>query len=363
MKIINKFILSNLIKLLFVTMILTTLILLSVDLFSNLNSYVQNNVSWDIIFNITIDYIPQAIMIVLAPTSLFCVTFFLSQLYANNEVIALLSSGLSLRNIYKKILLLMACITFIAFLFNENYVLESITRRTQFKNQIFNINYNLNNSNIGLLDSVNNNIIYANTYIEKDKTLFGVIVVQKNEDNEIIKRIDSKKAIWNSENKDWILQDVIISDIKEDNIEITMLDEVEDPNINLEPNLFRSITYDLQTMFFTSAIKYLNIQKKVNIRLWYQNMSEFLERLTAPFSAFFMVIIACSIDYRNKKNVFLFSIFNSIVIAVIFYVSKMLFQLTAKQAILSPYISITLPYVIILFIPLILNKLKSFSAT
>ncbi len=359
MKILNKYIIHSILKTLFTTLLLTILILLSVDLFSNFDAYVQNNVSFNQMFTITINYIPHAFIIVLPPTALFSVTFFLSQMYSNNEIIAILSSGISLKKVYSQILILMGLITIIAFIFNENIVLESRIERENTKSQVFNINYNLDNSNIGLIDSVNNNIIFANSYVEKSKSLFNVIIVLKDDSGKITERIDAKKAVWNEENNDWQLHNVIYSTIYDSKVEIEELEVYENPNINLEPNLFRNLSTDLQTMALESAIKYLKVQKKVNLQLWYENVSEFLDRLSAPFSAFIMTIIACSIDYRNRKNIFLFSIFNSVLIAVIYYVAKMIFQITSKQALINPYIAIVIPYIIILFVPFIYNKIKS----
>ncbi|MDC7244253.1 MAG: LptF/LptG family permease, partial [Sphaerochaetaceae bacterium] len=90
MKILNKYIISSLLKTLVTTLLLTILILLSVDLFSNFDSYVQNDVSLNQILAITVTYIPYAFITVLPPATLFSITFFLSQMFANNEIIALL---------------------------------------------------------------------------------------------------------------------------------------------------------------------------------------------------------------------------------------------------------------------------------
>lgn len=359
MKILNKYISLTLFKILISTIALTTLLLVCIDLFSNFDSYIQNNISWLNIFVLSVSLIPQSIILVLAPATLFSITFFLSQLYANNEIIAFLSSGISLKKIYSQILLIMLLITFFSSIFNENFVLQSKINREQLKNKLFNINYNFDNTNIGLIDSFNNTIIYANTYIEKEKTLYKVVVLKKDSSNNIIQRIDAKTAVWNNLNNDWILNDTIVNNINDDNIEVKSFEKYEDNSINLEPNLFRNLSSDIQTMLLSSAIKYLNIQKKVNLKLWYENISDFLDRLLKPFSAFLMTIIALSIDYKNKKNVFLFSIFNSVIIAVIYYVVNMVSLIMSKQAIINPYLGALLPYLVVLFVPFVLNNIKT----
>ncbi len=362
MKIINKYIYSNIIKILFSTLILTTLLLLSVDLFSNFDSYVQNNASWYDILNITLLYIPQALIIVFAPSTLFAITFFLSQMHTNNEVIALLSSGISTKHIYKMIFIIISIISICLFLFNENIVLESKIKYNNLKNTVFNINTNFDNSNIGLIDSYNNNVVYANRYIEKDQTLYEIVVVQKDTKNKIIQRIDAKKGVWDDKNKNWILSDVLITNIENEEIDTLKQDSYENKKISLEPSLFRSLDSNVQTMYFSNAIKYLSIQKKVNLRLWYENMSDFLDRLLEPFSILIMTIIACSIDYRGRKNVFLFSVFNSIILAVVYYVSKMVFQIVSKQGFINPFFASIIPYLLIIIVTLIFNKIKRISS-
>ncbi len=360
MKIITKHIYISILQILFITVLLTSLLLLSVDLFSNFDSYVQNNVSFLEIVKITILYLPQSIILVFAPATLFTITYFLSQMNSNNEVIALLTSGISINMIYKRILIMVSILTLLLFLFNENIVLQSKIDYNNKKNELFNISSNLDNNNIGLQDSLNNYIIYANRYTEKDKSLYNVIVVQKNNENKIVKRVDSKIGSWSEEKGYWIFRDVKISSIENDNVTIYNFENYEDSNINLSPNMFRNLSADIKTMYLHTALNYLNIQKKVNVRLWYQNMTDFLDRLFEPFAMLIMAIIACSIDYRGKKNVFLFSIFYSIILAVLYYVSKMIFQIMAKQSIINPIISSIIPFVVILIATYIFNKIKIF---
>lgn len=361
MKIITKHIFFSILKILIITVLLTSLLVLSVDLFSNFDSYAQNNVKIIDILRITIMYFPQAIILVFAPATLFTITFFLSQMNSNNEIIALLTSGISVNWIYKRILLLITILTFLLFLFNENLVIQSTINYNNKKNEAFNITSNFDNNNIGLQDSLNNYIIYANRYIEKDKVLYNLVVVQKDENNKVNKRIDAKTAKWDEEKQYWIFNDVKITTISNDNISITNFPNYEDKIINLSPNMFRNLSTDIKTMYLDSALKYLKIQEKVNIRLWYQNMTDFLDRLFEPFAMLIMAIIACSIDYRGKKNVFLFSIFNSIILAVIYYVSKMIFQIMAKQSLINPIVSSIIPFVIILMATFIFNRIKIFT--
>lgn len=358
MDILNRHITSSVVKIFLSTLSLCILLVLSVDLFSSLDQYVQNDVSIFEIIKITILYIPEASLLVLPPTILFSVTFFLSQLFTNNEMIALLSAGISYKRVIKPIIFFAIAIVFIFFIVSEGVSLNSKVDRESLKKQLFNSNNNgLNNTNITMRDDENNYVIYSSFYRENEKKLVDVILVHQNESGQIEYRMDSPTAIWSEENKDWIFNDAVISNISSDNSEITqkLIGKFENPKINLDPNLFRNLSNDINTLALSSAINYLNQQKKYDIDSWYINCTEFYDRLFSAFTAFVMVAIALSINYKGKKNIFLFAIFYSILVAVIYYVSKMLFQIVARQGVIQPIYSVLIPYAIVSIFVLISN--------
>jgi lipopolysaccharide export system permease protein len=331
---------------------------LSVDLFTNLDSYVKNDIAINDIFKITILYAPEASMLVLPPAMLFAVTFFLSQLFANNEMIALLSAGISYRKVVKPIIVFGILIAIAFFFISDGLSLTTKVDREAMKEQLFKSNESaLNNSNITMRDDEDNYVIYSSYYREDQKKLVNVILVKQDEKGRVQYRLDSPNASWNEDNLDWVFNDAVISHIASDNSEITqeLKSKYEDKAIDLDPNLFRNLSNDINTLELNSALNYLKQQKKYDIASWYINCTEFYDRLFSAFTAFVMVTIAISINYKGKKNVFLFAIFNSILVAVIYYVSKMLFQIICRQGIMHPIYSVLLPYAIVLIFTLISN--------
>ncbi len=94
MKLHDRYVTRSVTIVALLTLVLCTLMLLSVDLFSNLDAYLTNEVSPFTILSLTLLYIPQAVLFALGPSLLFSAAYFLSQLQANNEYICLLGSGL-----------------------------------------------------------------------------------------------------------------------------------------------------------------------------------------------------------------------------------------------------------------------------
>lgn len=358
MKILNKYIISSVTYVFFVSMILFVLLLLSVDLFSNFKSYVDNNIAISKIFQITILYAPEAIMLVLPPSILFSVTYFLSQLNFNNEMIAIYSTGIPNRKVTLPILFLGLIISFIFFLFNESIVLETKVNRESIKSELFVQNSNnLDNYNITIRDVESKYVIYSNYYKESEKKLISIILVKLDNNNNVLYRLDAPEAIWNNDNQDWVFKNVTINTLDENSKEIVKSSKslFENSEINLDPNLFKNLSNDINTLEFKSAMSILKQQKVYDKDSWYINKTEFYDRIFNSFTAFIMIIIAVSINYRNKKNVFLFSIFNSVIIAVFYYISSMLFQIFSRQGIIEPILSVLFPYLIVLLVTFLNN--------
>jgi lipopolysaccharide export system permease protein len=358
MDILNKHIVSSILKTFIATIMLCILLVLSVDLFTNLDSYVQNDIALLDILKVTLLYTPEAAMLVLPPSILFSVTFYLSQLFANNEMIALLSAGISYKKVIKPIIVMGIFLVIFFFFISDNLSLNTKVDREALKQQLFNSSDRaLNNSNITMRDDEDNYVIYSSYYREDQKKLVNVILVKQDENGKVDYRLDSPSAFWNPDNNDWIFNDVVISKVADDNSQIIqeLKSKYEDKTIDLDPNLFRNLSNDINTLELNSALNYLKQQKKYDIASWYINCTEFYDRLFSAFTAFVMITIAISINYKGKKNVFLFAIFNSILVAVIYYVSKMLFQIVCRQGIMHPIYSVILPYAIVLLFTLISN--------
>jgi lipopolysaccharide export system permease protein len=358
MKILDKYILNSVIKVFLTTLFMCVLLVLSVDLFANIDSYIKNDVALIKILEVTLLYAPEATMLVLPPTILFSVTFFLSQLYANNEMISLLSGGISYKRVISPIIILGLFFSLFFFVFNEGLSLNAKVDRASLQKELFNKESNdLNNSNITMRDSESNYVIYSSYYKESQKKLISVILVKQDSNNKVLYRVDAPEATWNEENGDWVFEDATISSVVGNNEKIEQSNKIkfEQKEINLDPNLFRNLSNDINTLQLNSAINYLKQQKKYDKISWYTNATEFYDRLFNSFTAFIMISIAVSINYRNKKNVFLFAIFNSIIVAVVYYVSKMLFQIMSRQGVIEPIYSVLIPYITVVLFTLLTN--------
>lgn len=75
MKLIDRYIIRTIALVASITLLLCTLMLLSVDLFANLDSYLTRSIPYPVIAKLTLLYAPEAVLFALGPSLLFSASF------------------------------------------------------------------------------------------------------------------------------------------------------------------------------------------------------------------------------------------------------------------------------------------------
>ena len=135
------------------------------------------------------------------------------------------------------------------------------------------------------------------------------------------------------------------------------VDELEVPLFNPEPRLFRTQNTTIETMDRDTAIDYLERLASSNHQAWQSSATDYLRRVCSPLAILVLMFISVSMGYNFKKNVLLFSIIQSLSIAVIYYVADMVFSIMGHQGAVSPYSAVIMPIVMTIILSLILSLL------
>jgi lipopolysaccharide export system permease protein len=360
MRLLDKHIVSTVAKVACITLLLCTFMLVSVDLFSNLDTYIQNNAPRFTIFKLSILHVPEAALYALAPSLLFSATFFFSQLQANNEMICLYNAGISYKRIVLPVLLLGLFFSLANFAVNELLAIPFTRQRSVMENEMFGLSSTYDNRNITLSDLEGGFVIHASSYNDSRKRISNVVLVLKDEKGNLVQRIDAPSATWEEENGYWIFKDVTIHSIQDQSFSLDAKQEktYTNPSINLEPNLFRNFSTNIKTMELGTAVRFLKRIKRLDPIQWDKYATDFASRIFGCLSPLVLLFIACTISYKYKKNVLLFSIIMSLCIAVVYYVIQMLSLILAKQGVIGPVWGMAIPMIMIVFIA-ILERLIS----
>ena len=81
----------------------------------------------------------------------------------------------------------------------------------------------------------------------------------------------------------------------------------------------------------------------------------YYKRIFSCLSPLIMMIIACSMNYRFRKNVLFMSLVCSIAVAVVYFVVQMMTEMMADQGVIAPYYGSLVPFAVILLLSAIIG--------
>lgn len=350
MKVRSRYTMTSIAKVGSITLILCTFMLISVDLFMNLDSFVTREIAPSVMFKLSLLYAPEALLLALAPSLLFSTTYFLSQLHANNEMITLLNAGISYKRIIGPILIVGLLFSFLQFGFQEQVAIPWTRARSALQDEQFGLRSTSDNRNITLSDPRGEFIVHASHYIDGQKILRGVTLLLLDKEGKLTTRYDANEATWDSELEVWTLHNVIQYETVALAVQSSREKSVIVKQFTLEPAYFKNISSDMKTMELAQALSYVRTIKEVQAKLWHELATDLSNRILSCLTPFILIFIACMIRFNFKKNILLFSIIYSLSIAVLYYVVQMVTLIMAKQGVIAPLWGMVIPMIVVLCI-------------
>ncbi len=353
MKKIDRYIIASILKASLATLLLMLFVLMLFDIFSNLDRYLNNDVSYADISQLALLFAPQAIVLGLGPSLLFSTTYFLSTLHANNELIILYNAGFSFKRIIFPCAILGIVLSVFLFFFNEQIAIPASREKELLTNEVFNIRTNFDNRNVTLQSSQGNYILHASRYYEKNDRITGVVVVKLDQSGRISARINAVSGSYNGTY--WVLQDatLYLLDVDGKSLESYKEKEYHNEQLLMEPGMFRNLSADVKTMELGIALQYVSRLKTIDSKQYAIFASDLYNRIFNSLTPLILIIISCSTVFNWKKNVLVFSIIASLSIAIVFYVMQMLSMILAKQGVMQPIWGPLLPMVVLLVFSII----------
>ena len=351
MRVLRRYTIMSVLKIALATALLASLILMGVDLFANLDSYMSHNVSFLKSMSITALYFPSAFLLAIGPSFLFAVSFHLSSMHSSNEILVVLDSGVSISRLVLPIIVMGFLVSGFHFALNEIVAIPLSNQKKVVTENITNSSSNGNNQNVALSDMQSGYMVYAGLYSDSEQALYDVTLIQNDELSHLESRTDAYKAVYNPSKRTWTFQDAYIYYPNQNGgVRVDYIDSLESPVLKLEPQLFRDISNEISSMSLRLARSYLMRMKGLNPEGYASLATEYYERILGCLTPLVMIIIACSITYRFKKNVLFFSLVGSICIAVVYYVVRMITIMLADQGIIAPMLGTLIPFAAVIVV-------------
>ncbi len=355
MRVLRRYTLLSILKIAFVTSLLASLILMGVDLFSHLDSYMNNNVGFGKAMGITAMYFPEALLLAIGPSLLFAVSYQLSSMHSSNEILIVLDSGVSIAHLVVPVILMGVLISVCFFAFNEMVAIPSSSRKRTATENLTNGSSG-DNRNVALSDMQSGYMVFAAIYSDNSRTLYDVTFVQTDGKGGLVERTDAQKAVYSEESDLWTFYDAYVYTPESESVHVEHVDSFENSVMRLEPQLFRDSSNEISNMSLGLARAYLSRMKTLNSEMYASLATEYWQRVLSCLTPLVMMVIACSITYRFKKNVLFFSLVGSICIAVVYFVVRMVTVMLADQGVIAPILGTLIPFAAVIVLSSVMRS-------
>ena len=207
-----------------------------VDIFENLNRFIDNEVTNDILIDYYVASLPEMISVTIPVTCLVASVFTYGMMVQRKEWLVFKSSGLSLYRLALPILFVGLFMSIGSFYFENNIVIKNNKIKNEIKDNHLKKNRN----------KAKNKSIYENVYLQKNQN-YLIAVEEYNDinqtivnlnfielsDGKMIRRIDSKKSTWKPLEEKWKIRDYSIREFDNSGSEKMIATSKQDSLLNL----------------------------------------------------------------------------------------------------------------------------------
>jgi lipopolysaccharide export system permease protein len=344
-----------------------------IDLVQDLPRYLQLHKTFQEILWIQLLYLPKCLSYGIPIAIVFAVSFGLGTCYANNELIAVFSSGVSLFRFCLPILVFGLAMSGLSFAFQEYVVIGTLKQKNELRNRTLGYADADTNPNVVLFDRGTSIVYKALLYSDQDKTLTDVLVVRRDDAGIVRRIIKAQSARWDPAAKLWIFFGATIFEFGNAGAEAVAAGQsgapdkllpdylkkvdanLRDPELALEPQAFKRVTQNVEELRFDAAISWVETLKKSGLP-YLSAQTKLFERFSFACTPFLVTFIACAIGSRFRKNILLLSLLVSLLLSVVYYVIQMISGLLATFQVLSPLVGAWSGVVLYLIVGVVLFR-------
>lgn len=279
------------------------------------------------------------------------VIFFTSKLAMHNEIVAMLSSGMSFRRLLRPYMVSAAVIAAASFVLSAYIIPPANVKRINYTNTYVKNKRVDYGANIMLMVAPNE-IAYINRYDNITKTGIRFSLESFDKDKRLVSRLTATSIRWDTL-YNWRVNDYVIRDFR-DGREYISKGMSLDTIIPFEPHDFLIAVNDCEKMTTPALARYVERQKErgvANIRTF---EVEYHRRFAMTAAAFILTIIGMSLSSRKVKGGMGLNIGIGLVLSFGYILFMTVTQTFALSGLTSAMIAMWIPNVLFSLIALVL---------
>lgn len=281
------------------------------------------------------------------------VIFFTTKLAGNNEVIAMLSSGVSFQRLLRPYLFSALVIAAATWVLGAYIIPPANVKRIDYTNKYVKNKSVESGSNIMLMVSPGE-IAYMANYNNHTKNGSRFSLEQFDDDKHLVSRLTARTIKWDTLYS-WRVYDYVIRDFKDGREFITKGRQL-DTIIPFEPRDFLISKTDHEKMTTPDLSEYIERQRKRGMANIKSFEVEYHRRYAMCAAAFILTVIGMSLSSRKVKGGMGINIGIGLVLSFSYILFMAITQSFAYSGLTSPFIAMWIPNIIYIIIAVILYK-------
>ncbi|MDR0910631.1 MAG: LptF/LptG family permease [Spirochaetaceae bacterium] len=342
---LDRYLLRQLFPVLLVMTSFFVLLLVIIDLFSNIWRYLNNDVSVAQIIMVSIYYIPKCLSYAVPMALLFSVAYTIGEFYTRNELISVFASGIPFWRWTASLIVVGFLLSIAYFLFQDSVVVSSYRTKNDMSRTLLKQQRTESNSDI-VVRTNNGRRIYSIDYFDtKADTLNELVIVNLDEQGNFEAMVRSPLGTWNGEQ--WILKNPIRYSWQGNLIRVNNMseDEVIAADYSESPDTFRRSAINVQDLNLKDAKGLITDLKRAGLP-FAEAQTDYYDRFAWAVTPLVVLLLSIPLGGRFRKNILLMSLLSSLVIVVVYYVLHMVTIMFAQLGYIGPIAGAWTPVIV-----------------
>ncbi|MCL2243768.1 MAG: LptF/LptG family permease [Treponema sp.] len=349
--ILDRYLVRQFLPIFFIAISMFVFLLLLIDLFSNLVRYLNNEVPFAMIMRISLYFIPKSLSYALPISLLFAAAYTLGDLYARNELTTVFSSGIPFWRFSVSLVLIGLLASVLSFFLDDIFVIPTLKIKNDLSRRALRQHVVENNSDI-VIKTRNGNLIYSIDYFDHVKlVLNGINIIEMDDKGNFVSNLRAPSAVW--DDTQWVFNNAVIYKYEDDILRVKPLPQ--DVVYDEPPDMFRRSAVNIEELPAREAGLLVDDLRSAGLP-YTQAQANFYHRYSFAVTPLIVMILSISMGGRFKKNILLMSLFASLSVAVVYYITEMLSMTMAGLNYIPPVVGAWFPVILFIVIGIVLLR-------
>ena len=356
MRILDRYILKSVLGIFLMCLLTFIFLYVIIDLFSHLDDILKQRASLNILLQYYLAYLP-IIFVQVTPISCLVATLYtFAKLNHNNEIIAMRSSGLSILEITKTVIIFGVLISVFVFWVNDKFVPSSLSLAEKLKDRIEAGVKREQEKEQDVIQNLSmygskNRLFFVNKFYLSKNTMEGITILEDDEQQNITKKIVANKGVF-GEGGLWRFYQCITYNFDKNGQIVGEPEYLEEEimAISETPHEFLHQRQLPDFMTIAQLDNYIWKLSKSGASTATRNLTvDLYQRFTSPLTSIIIIFLGIPFSLRMKKRATgLSSLGLSIMVGFLYYVFNAISIALGKSGILIPILSASLAHIVTL---------------